>query len=204
MSQAGSSPARRGLALSPLSTLPSSVLPDRAPGQPRPSTPAPAALPTPRPPRARHTSQSQPGRSLSLGRSASSPRRRFPTLARPKFQGPNGARAPGPPPGSRPALQPYPSGPPPGTLHRAPELSGHHRRLSAPTGYTSSKRTTGVASLPPQEMLASATASAHAPRRHAPPACCGEPVVFSRIAFPWGFCSVIQLPQNAVRLKQVN
>lgn len=42
-------------------------------------------------------------------------------------------------------------GPPPGTLRHAPELSGHHHCFSAQTGYTSSERRAGGASLPPQE-----------------------------------------------------
>lgn len=71
-----------------------SPLPVRSPGHPRPSAPAPATLPTPRSTQIQNTSQSRPGRSLSLGRRASSPRRRFPTLARPRFQDRDGARAP--------------------------------------------------------------------------------------------------------------
>lgn len=92
-----------------------SLLPVRPPGHPRPSAPAPATLPIPLSTQVQNTSQSRPGRSLSLGRRASSPRRRFPTLARPRFQDRDGARAPvtskarGPPArltrqGLRPAL----------------------------------------------------------------------------------------------------
>lgn len=117
--------------------LSTSRLPGRPPDPRRGlARPLPPRFPRHRQPEPTHTPQSRPRRNLSLGRRASSPRRRSPTLARPRFQGRHGARAPAPPSGTRPARKPYLSRPLPGALRRAPELSGRHHRLPAQTGYT--------------------------------------------------------------------
>lgn len=145
LSPAGSSPARRGLAHPP--PVPCLLDPRATRGLARPLPPRFPFHGQPKS-RTRHVTIAAREK-LALGKESFVTTETVPNTRQAQVPGPRRSTSAGYLESTRPTRKTYPSGPPPGTLRRAPELSGCHHLLSTKTGFTSSKRRAGGASLPP-------------------------------------------------------